>query len=48
MCMCCNPANGKLDIKEGLVYTTQAHGGNKWIDILSVDWDHFHKKLSNF
>ena len=28
-CMCCIPANGRVDIEEVLAYKTQLHGGNE-------------------
>ncbi len=37
-CMCCNPANGRVDFEEWSAYKTQLHG-KEWIVSLSTDWD---------
>ncbi len=37
-CMCCNPANGRVDFEEWLAYKFQLHG-IEWIVSLSADWD---------
>ena len=38
-CVCCNPAKGRVDLEELLAYKIQLHGGNKWIESLSTNWD---------
>jgi len=42
-CICCNPANGRVDFVEWLAYKIQLHG-NEWIVSLSADWDQSPKK----
>ncbi len=37
-CMCCNPANGRVDFEEWSAYKIQLHG-IEWIVSLSADWD---------
>jgi hypothetical protein len=37
-CMCCNPANGRVDFEEWSAYKIQLHG-IEWIVSLSTDWD---------
>ena len=37
-CMCCNPANGRVDFEEWTAYKIQLHGID-WIVSLSADWD---------
>ena len=36
-CICCNPANGRVDFEEWLAYKIQLHG-TEWIVSLSPDW----------
>ena len=42
-CMCCNPANGRVDFEEWSAYKIQLHG-IEWIVSLSVDKDQTPKK----
>jgi hypothetical protein len=37
-CMCCNPANGRVDFEEWSAYKIHLHG-IEWIVSLSADWD---------
>ncbi len=37
-CMCCNPANGRVDFEEWSAYKIQLRG-TEWIVSLSADWD---------
>ncbi len=37
-CMCCNPANGRVDFEEWSAYKIQVHG-IEWIVSFSADWD---------
>ncbi len=37
-CMCCNPANGRVDFEEWSAHKIQLHG-IEWIVSLSADWD---------
>ncbi len=37
-CICCNPANGRVDFEEWSAYKIQLHG-IEWIVSLSADWD---------
>jgi hypothetical protein len=37
-CMCCNPANGRVDFVELSAYKIQLHG-TEWIVSLSANWD---------
>ena len=45
-CICCNPANGRVDFVEWLAYKIQLHG-NEWIVSLSADWDQSPKPKKN-
>jgi hypothetical protein len=42
-CMCCNPANGRVDFEDWSAYKIQLHG-SEWIVSLSADWDQKVKK----
>ncbi len=42
-CICCNPANGRVDFVEWLAYKIPLHG-NEWFVSLSADWDQSPKK----
>ena len=37
-CICCNPANGRVDFEEWSAYKIQLHG-IEWIVSLLADWD---------
>jgi hypothetical protein len=45
-CMCCNPANGRVDFEEWSAYKIQLHG-IEWIVSLSADWDQKKSYLIN-
>jgi hypothetical protein len=42
-CICCNPANGRVDFEERLAHEIQLHG-TEWIVRLLADWDQSQKK----
>ena len=42
-CMCCNPANGRVDIEELFAYKIHFHG-LEWNENLSADWDQWPTK----
>ncbi len=46
-CMCCNPANGRVDFEEWLAYKIQLRG-IEWIVCLSADWDQSPTKKKSF
>jgi hypothetical protein len=46
-CICCNPANGRVDFEEWLAYKIQLHG-TEWIVNLSADWYQSPKKKIHY